>query len=127
MKTRSLLESFRCAAEGVSFVLRTERNMRIHFIAAAAVLVVAALLGVDSVGLSCLVMAISLVLISELANTALELVCDMISTTREPRIKTVKDIAAGAVLVSAAAAFAVGVAVLGPRLATVSLSLAGLM
>jgi len=125
VKTRSLSESFKCAVGGVRHVLYTERNMRIHFLAAALVLVTAALLKVALVELACLVIAISLVLISELANTALELVCDMVCSTREMRVKSVKDIGAGAVLVSATSAAVVGIAVLGPKLATVARALLG--
>lgn len=125
MKTRSLSESFKCALGGVRHVLHTERNMRIHFLAATLVLITAVLLKVAPVELACLVIAISLVLISELVNTALELVCDMVCSTREARVKTVKDIGAGAVLVSATSAAVVGIAVLVPRLATVARALLG--
>ncbi len=119
-KTRSLSDSFRCAVTGVRYVLVTERNMRIHFLVAILVVVAAALLRVAWSELACLVLAISLVLISELVNTALELVCDMMCSAWEVRVKAAKDIAAGAVLVSATAAAVVGACVLGPRLAHVA-------
>ncbi len=125
MKTRSLGESFRCAVQGVRAVLATERNMRIHFAAAATVLAASAALRVSGPELACLVIAIALVLICELVNTALEAVCNLACSTWEIRVKTVKDIAAGTVLVSAAAAAAVGCAVLGPRLLAVARSLLG--
>ncbi|MGE5585199.1 MAG: diacylglycerol kinase family protein [Bacillota bacterium] len=127
MKTRSLGESFRCAVQGVKAVLFAERNMRIHFVAAAAVLAAAGILGVSAVELACLVIAIALVLICELANTALELVCDIACPTWEMRVKTVKDIAAGTVLVSAVWAAVVGAAVLGPKLLAAARAVAGLI
>ncbi|MDI7248402.1 MAG: diacylglycerol kinase family protein [Bacillota bacterium] len=127
MKTRSLGESFRCAVQGVRAVLSAERNMRIHFVAAAAVLAAAGALGVSAVELACLVIAIALVLICELTNTALELVCDIACPTWEMRVKTVKDIAAGTVLVSAVWAAVVGAAVLGPRLLAVARAVIGRM
>ena len=98
MKTRSLGESFRCAFQGVLFVLKTERNMVLHFIAAGLVVLLAVLLQVSSLELMCLTLAVAIVLISELVNTALEILCNIVCCDLEPRIKRVKDIAAGAVL-----------------------------
>lgn len=116
MKTRSLAQSFCCAIHGVRAVLRSERNMRIHFAAAACVMAAAAVLRVSAVELACLALAVALVLICELTNTAFELMCDIACPTWETRVKTVKDIAAGTVLVSAAWATVVGAAILGPKL-----------
>ncbi|NLS44490.1 MAG: diacylglycerol kinase family protein [Firmicutes bacterium] len=116
MKTRSLSESFRCAVHGVVFVFRTERNMMLHFFAAVLVLVVAALIEVTLLEFLCLILTISLVLICEMINTALEILCDVICAGLEPRIKRIKDIAAGAVLISAVSAVLVGGAVFGPRI-----------
>ncbi len=115
MKTRPLGESFRCAIQGVLFVLQTERNMALHFLAAALALLIAALLRVTPLELACLTLTISSVLICELANTALEILCDIVCADLEPRIRRVKDIAAGAVLISAVSALLVGILVLGPR------------
>jgi len=115
MKTRSLGESFRCAFQGVLFVLKTERNMVLHFIAAGLVVLLAVLLQVSSLELMCLTLAVAIVLISELVNTALEILCNIVCCDLEPRIKRVKDIAAGAVLVSAISAVIVGILVFWPR------------
>lgn len=115
MKTRSLGESFRCAIQGVLFVLQSERNMMLHFLAAVFALLVAALLRVTPLELACLTLVICVVLVCELANTALEILCDVVCADLEPRIKRIKDISAGAVLVSAVSAIIVGILVLGPR------------
>ena len=115
MKTRSLGESFRCAFQGVVFVLKTERNMMLHFLAAVVTLFVSSLLRVTLLELVCLTLTIAVVLICELANTALEILCDIVCADLEPRIRRVKDIAAGAVLVSAVSAVIVGILVFGPR------------
>lgn len=116
MKTRSLGESFRCAVQGVLFVLKTERNMVLHFLAAVLVLLIAALLRVTPLELVCLTLTISAVLVCELVNTALEILCDVVCADLDPRIKRVKDIAAGAVLISAISALVVGIVVMGPRI-----------
>lgn len=115
MKTRSLGESFRCAIQGVIFVLKTERNMTLHFLAALLTFLTAVLLRVTPLELVCLTLTIAFVLVCELVNTALEILCDIVCQDVEPRIRRVKDIAAGAVLVSAVSAVIVGLLVLGPR------------
>jgi diacylglycerol kinase (ATP) len=104
----SVLESFNYAFEGIIHVLRTQRNMRIHFAIAAAVLVAALALGVDRVELMALLIAISFVLIAEMINSALEAGIDVATTSFDPLAKLAKDIAAGAVLIATVNAVAVG-------------------
>ena len=104
----SLLESFNFAFEGVIHVLRTQRNMRIHFGIAAAVLIAAVALGVGRIELIALMIAISFVLIAEMINSALEAGIDVATTSFDPLAKLAKDIAAGAVLIATVNAVAVG-------------------
>jgi diacylglycerol kinase (ATP) len=104
----SVLDSFNYAFEGVIHVLRTQRNMRIHFAIAAAVLIAALALGVDRVELIALLIAISFVLIAEMINSALEAGIDVATTSFDPLAKLAKDIAAGAVLIATVNAVAVG-------------------
>ncbi len=109
MKTRpSIIESFNYAIEGVIHVLRTQRNMRIHFALAVAVLVIAVAVGVSRVELIVLLLSITFVLVSEMINTAIEGTIDAATTSFDPMAKLAKDIAAGAVLISAVNAVAVG-------------------
>jgi len=104
----SLLESFNFAFEGVIHVLRTQRNMRIHFAIAVGVLIAAVALGVGRIELIALLIAISFVLISEMLNSALEAGIDVATTSFDPLAKLAKDIAAGAVLIATVNAVAVG-------------------
>jgi diacylglycerol kinase (ATP) len=104
----SILESFNFAFEGVIHVLRTQRNMRIHFAIGAVVLVAALALGVDKGELIALLLAISFVLIAEMINTALEAGIDVATTSFDPLAKLAKDIAAGAVLIATVNAVAIG-------------------
>jgi diacylglycerol kinase (ATP) len=109
MKTRpSIIESFNYAIEGVIHVLRTQRNMRIHFAIAVAVLVVAVAVGVSRLELIVLLLSITFVLVAEMINTAVEGTIDAATTSFDPMAKLAKDIAAGAVLISAVNAVAVG-------------------
>jgi diacylglycerol kinase (ATP) len=109
MRTRpSIIESFNYAIEGVIHVLRTQRNMRIHFAIAIAVLVVAVAVGVSRVELIVLLLSITFVLVAEMINTAVEGTIDAATTSFDPMAKLAKDIAAGAVLIAAVNAVAVG-------------------
>jgi diacylglycerol kinase (ATP) len=109
MKRRpSIIESFNFAIEGVIHVLRTQRNLRIHFAVAVIVLVLAVLVGVSKIELIALLIAIAFVLVAEMINTAIEGAIDAATTSFDPMAKLAKDIAAGAVLISAVTAVAVG-------------------
>ncbi len=104
----TLLQSFNNATEGIIHALRTQRNLWIHFAIAAAVLVAAVAFGVTKIELISLLLAITFVLVTELVNTAIEATVDVASTSFDPMAKLAKDIAAGAVLVAALNAVAVG-------------------
>jgi diacylglycerol kinase (ATP) len=104
----SVIESFNFAIEGVIHVLRTQRNMRLHFAAAVAVIVVAVAVGVSKIELSLLLVAIAFVLVAEMINTAVEGAIDAATTSFDPMAKLAKDIAAGAVLIASVNAVAVG-------------------
>lgn len=112
MRSHSLLWSFNYAIQGIVYALKTQRNMRLHAIAAAVVLVGALVLDVEPLGFVALIFAIGLVVVAELANTALEAVVDLAVETYDPMAKTAKDVAAGAVLVASIVAVAIGYVVL---------------
>jgi len=116
-KPPSILESFNVAFEGIIHVLRTQRNMRIHFLIAAAVLVAALSFGVNKLELIALLISICFVLVAEMLNSALEAAVDVASTSFDPLAKLAKDIAAGAVLIAAVNAVAVGYLVFSGQVA----------
>ena len=109
MRTRlSVIESFNYAIEGVIHVLRTQRNLRLHFAAAVAVIVAAAAVGVSKTELIVLLISIAFVLVAEMINTTIEGAIDAATTSFDPMAKLAKDIAAGAVLIASVNAVAVG-------------------
>jgi diacylglycerol kinase (ATP) len=116
----SVFESFNYAIEGVVHVLRTQRNMRIHFALAVAVLAVAIAVGVTKLELIALLIAITFVLVAEMINTAVEGVIDVSTTAFDPMAKLAKDIAAGAVLIAAVNAVAIGYLVFAGKAANKS-------
>jgi diacylglycerol kinase (ATP) len=115
-RSPSILQSFNFAFEGIIHVLRTQRNMRIHFAIAVAVLVAALAVGVRRLELVALLIAISFVLIAEMLNTALEAGIDVATTSFDPLAKLAKDISAGAVLIATVNAVAVGYLVFVERI-----------
>jgi diacylglycerol kinase (ATP) len=115
-RSPSIIQSFNFAFEGIIHVLRTQRNMRIHFAIAIAVLIAALAVGVRRLELVALLLAISFVLIAEMLNTALEAGIDVATTSFDPLAKLAKDIAAGAVLIATVNAVAVGYLVFVERL-----------
>ena len=103
--------SFRHAVEGIAHAFRTQRNMRFHTIAFSLVFLAGIILRLPRVEMLALVFCAALVLITELFNTAIEGTVDMITQSYHPAAKFVKDIAAGAVLISAVTAALVGAVV----------------
>lgn len=113
---RGFLRGFRYAGAGVWYVVRTQRNMRVHLAAALAVIVAGLVLRVSAVGWACLALAIGLVLTAEAINTVVEVIADLWTSETHPLAKAAKDAAAGAVLIASLAAAATGLAVFLPRL-----------
>jgi diacylglycerol kinase (ATP) len=116
-RARTLLESFNFAVEGIIHVLRTQRNMRIHFLAAVAVLVAGLAIGISKLELIALLLAIAFVFITEMINSALEQAVDVATTSFDPLAKLAKDIAAGAVLIATVNAIAIGYLVFSGEIA----------
>ncbi|WP_127592086.1 diacylglycerol kinase family protein [Paenibacillus lautus] len=108
---QSLYRAFGCAIRGILTAVQTERNMKIHIAAALIVFIAAALLQLDRVGWLFLVLAIALVFIAELVNTAVEAIIDLISPEEHVLARVAKDTAAGAALVAAVFAVVIGILV----------------
>jgi diacylglycerol kinase (ATP) len=119
----TILDSFNFAFEGIIHVLRTQRNLRIHFAVAVAVLILALIVNVTKLELIALLISVTFVLIAEMLNTAVEAAIDIATTSFDPMAKLAKDIAAGAVLIAAINAIAVGYIVFSGKVADRSANL----
>lgn len=108
-RKRNPFSNFRYAQEGILHVFRTQPHMRYHFYILVAVLLSGLLLNLDNRDMLALVFAITLVIVSEMFNTAIEHVVDMVTETYHPVAKLAKDVAAGAVLLAAMNAIIAGV------------------
>lgn len=107
-KSKSLIESFNNAVNGILYALRTERNLKIHFTIACIVLIISLFFDFTRVELLLLIFSIALVLMAELFNTAIERIVDLVTEDYHPLARVAKDIAAGAVLVTATNSVIVG-------------------
>jgi diacylglycerol kinase (ATP) len=112
----SLRWSFNWAFEGIVYVLRTQRNMQIHFAVAVFVLVMGLVLDLTRLELVAVMAAVALVLVAEMMNTAIEAAIDAVVTTYHPLVKIAKDVAAGAVLIATVNGLAVAYFVFYDRL-----------
>ena len=113
---RSRIKSFSYAIAGIREFIRREHNARIHLAATIAVIIAAWVLHVSLMEAVSLTLVIGLVWITELLNTCIERMADLITLERNPNIKFIKDLAAGAVLVAAATAVIVGLFIFIPKI-----------
>lgn len=103
--------SLRYAYEGVQYALSTQANMKFHFAAAFIVLLAALLVHLSRTDILFLLLAVTLMIVTELINTAVEKAVDLAMPDRHPVAKIAKDVAAASVLVSAVFAVIVGMIV----------------
>jgi undecaprenol kinase len=111
VRSSSFPHAVRHAWAGMTYAFRSQWNMRAHVAIAILVLVAAATLHVRRPYVVELILVIGLVLGLELLNTAIEATVDLLSPAEHPLAKVAKDCAAGAVLVAAASAVAIGLLV----------------
>ena len=109
VRPKTVLESFKYAIDGILDVFRTQKHMRFHFVTMVLVLLAALLFDLDKRDILILMFVISLVLIAEMFNTAIEAVVDMVVQSYHPLAKFAKDAAAGAVLIATVTAVLMGV------------------
>lgn len=111
MKNRFLKDSFKCAGQGIKEAFISERNFKIHCFATLLVVVFGIFFELPLQKWIALCFAIGFVLVCELINTAGETLVDMITKEYSVEAKKIKDLLAGAVLISAATAFVTGILV----------------
>ncbi|WP_127484805.1 diacylglycerol kinase family protein [Paenibacillus ehimensis] len=103
--------SFRYAYEGVKYALATQRNMKFHFFAALVILALALFFGLPKTDILFILLAVTLMIVTELINTAVEKTVDLAMPDLHPLAKIAKDVAAASVLVTAAFAAVTGMIV----------------
>lgn len=120
MEMRKLLESFNHAINGVIDAVRTQRNMKIHIVAAVLILTACFFFNISRVEFLILAITITMVIAAELINTAIEAAVDLSANYYHPLAKIAKNTAAGAVLVTAINALIVGYFIFGDKISEFS-------
>ena len=110
------IAGFRHAFRGLWYALRTQRNARVHVSIAILAIVLGVVLRISAIEFTMVFVAITGVFITEMFNTVFELCIDLASPDYHPLAKIAKDVAAGAVLLSAMLSVVIGLFVFGPHL-----------
>jgi diacylglycerol kinase (ATP) len=110
------IQAFRYALRGIGEMLRTESNARIHALATIVVVSLGLAIRMERIEWLAIILAITAVWCAEAFNTAFEALCDVASPEFHPQVERAKDVAAGAVLITAIGAALVGVFVFAPHL-----------
>ncbi len=122
-RKKSFISSFNYAVEGLIYSLMSQNNMRAHYVFAIVAIIAMLFFDLTRVETALVFITISLVVTAELINTAIESVVDMITEEYHPLAKIAKDVAAGAVVITAINAVVVGYVVFYDRLNPLTLNL----
>ena len=120
MKKDPLYKSFGYAFQGIFNTIRTERNIKIHCVAAILVTIFGIWLQISKTEWMICFILFGLILALELVNTAVEATVDLFTEERKPLAKKAKDAAAGAELVAAIFAAVIGILIFIPKLLEVA-------
>lgn len=120
MRLKKMVDSFNNAIDGVIYTVRTQRNMKIHMVVSVLVLIGCLFFDVSKIEFLILAITISMVISAELFNTAIESVVDMNTNYYHPLAKIAKNVAAGAVIITAINAVVVGYVIFWDKLSNFS-------
>jgi len=116
MDTSKFFRSFRYAIRGIGTVFKEEFNARVHFLAAIVVIILGFVLKVAWFEWIILILVMGGVFTMELINTSIEGLADLYSMEFNPKIRKIKDLSAGAVLVAAITALIIGMVIFLPKI-----------
>ena len=116
LSLQSRISSFGFAFRGIFKFFQQEPNAWIHLAATSCVFIAAVYFDVSNSEMIALIIVSAFVWVAEIFNTVIERIMDFISVKKEPEIEFIKDLAAGAVLISAITAIVVGAIVFIPKL-----------
>lgn len=113
---KKLQQSFGFASQGVWHAYKYNQNLKIHFIATVVVIVLSVILSLSTVEMGIIGITILLVIASEMINTSIEEMVDLITTEHRKEAKIAKDVAAGMVLVSSVGSIIIGLLIFTPHI-----------
>lgn len=112
----SLITSFKVAFKGIYYALKYNRNIRIHFITAFLVIAASIYFKVNTFEMGILGIMILLVICTEMINTSIEEVINLLVNEHRLEAKIAKDVAAGMVLLTAIGSVIVGILIFTPHI-----------
>ena len=115
MKNKKLINSFKCAIQGIKQAVKTERNVKIHITIMILVIIAGIVLKINTQEWIICIILFGLVISLELVNSAIEATVDIAMPEINEKAKVAKDVAAGAVLVSAIASAIIGLIIFIPK------------
>lgn len=115
-KNPNFFQSLKNAINGILCIIKTGKNIKIQLIFAIIAIIAGIIFKITSIEFLILVLTVFFVLVSEFMNTAIENLCDLYTTEYNEKIKVIKDIAAGAVTLSAIASVCVGLIMFLPKI-----------
>ncbi len=113
---QSILNSFKYAIQGIKDSLRLESNLKIHFITAFLVILWAYFLRFTAVEFAVLFLTIAIIFLAEFVNTIVERICDFIHPEKSEKIREIKDVSAGMVLITSVISAIIGLILFLPKL-----------
>lgn len=113
---KKIKNSFKYAIEGIWTSFKTERNMKIHIFIMILVIIAGIILKINKSEWIICIILFAIVIGSELFNTSIETIVDMVMPEKNEKAKMAKDVSAGAVLVVAIGAAIIGLVIFVPRI-----------
>lgn len=110
------LRSFVYAYNGIKYTYVTQHNFLIHIVFALIAILLGIILGISNLEWIAIIIVIGLVLTAEIFNSSIEELVNLLSPERNVKAGVIKDLAAGAVLISAIAAFLTGAIIFLPKI-----------
>lgn len=115
---RRLIKSFGFAFRGLEHAYKYDQNLRIHFFIGTLVVLASILLRLNPFEMGILGVMILLVMVTEMINTAIERMVDLITKEHREDAKIAKDVAAGMVFLTAVGSVIVGILIFWPHILT---------
>ena len=113
--SKSLLDSFNYAIQGIISAFISERNLKIHVIVMLLVIAFGFILNINVEEWIICIILFGMVIAGEIFNTAIEVVVDLAMPNLDPKAKLAKDLSAGAVLVLTITAVIIGFIIFLPK------------
>ena len=113
---KKFFKCFTYAFQGLRFAFSTQINFKVHTLSAVFVIILGCFLNISFQEWLWIILAISMVLVAELFNTAFEVLVNLLSPEYNSKAGIIKDLAAGAVLVTAFFAVIIGFIIFLPKI-----------